>query len=159
MGGSGIVQYHHRGFILDLAVSEARWSWWRGGIHSCFKYAVCMWWTWGWDTGATGHRCFLAEWLAFWLQFKHFGVCRSTKAGTLSITVICLTMFVKPRVCLLRLKFWGEEPDLQKSLDAAYLHFRDWQKRNKIRATQPPFKTWMVIWCANRKYVLCNVRL
>lgn len=34
----------------------------------------------------------------------------------------------------------------QHALDEAYLHFKSWRKRCGIVATQPPFKSWMVLW-------------
>lgn len=53
------------------------------------------------------------------------------------------------RVCLLRVKYWGEHADLANALDEAYLHFRSWCKTSRIPTTQPPFKTWMVLRCVN----------
>ena len=56
------------------------------------------------------------------------------------------TVVVPYRVCLLRVKYWGDHEGVQNALDESYLHFRDWCKRKNISTSQPPFKTWMVLW-------------
>lgn len=68
------------------------------------------------------------------IEIKKFGpVSVISCAG--SVTVV-----VPYRVCLLRVKYWGDHDEVQKALDESYLHFRDWCKSKKISTSQPPFR-------------------
>ena len=51
----------------------------------------------------------------------------------------------EPRVCLLRVSYWGSHGSVQKDMDAAYAHFKQFLRTTGIASTQPPFKTWMVL--------------
>ena len=116
----------------------------KDGTPSYYKYARCMWSIWGLDTGSMVQGCFLPG-HNFW-DFMDW-----TLPYNLFITPDFWHMDFwisgpQPRVCLLRVNFWGEgHPNLQASLDQAYLHFRNWLKRNKLYTSQPPFKSWMVL--------------
>ena len=51
----------------------------------------------------------------------------------------------EPRACLLRVSYWGSHGSVQKDMDAAYAHFKQFLRTTGIASTQPPFKTWMVL--------------